>query len=436
MMSVTSSAASLLHALIGPDAANAPADQPPADVAEFAALISGLGIVAQPGDIQSSASADPTADDPASDDTPDDGTGTNQDGSTENDPLAAALAMLPTAVAQAAVALPTAATGNGAEQPLPSISAVALARLARPPAAAVALTDDAASVADANADADSSVAISGLPPAVAAMLTASQKAGAPSPATPSSPVRGVPTDAAATNPAAGAAAQAATTKRSSRDSASGVASGVAPDARRKADDDAAALLGLDDDSAAQANAATTIAATAQSDPGASGPKADASTPQVPLGQALANHHLAIASDGQWLDQLARDIATTASPEGKLRFQLNPEHLGSLQVEVTRGAEGASLRLTADTDAARTILIDARPRLEAEARAQGVRIAETHVDLGGQNAGQGAAGESPGRQAAQDQQPFVRAIRADVAAAAITDTGSDEGAGGAAAERYA
>ena len=103
----------------------------------------------------------------------------------------------------------------------------------------------------------------------------------------------------------------------------------------------------------------------------------------------------MAHEGEWLDQLTRDIVRTASAEGSLRFRLNPETLGSLQVEVTQGQAGASVRLTADTEQARSLIADARPQLIAEARAQGVRIAEAHVDLGGQGQSQGQfAGQSP------------------------------------------
>ena len=93
------------------------------------------------------------------------------------------------------------------------------------------------------------------------------------------------------------------------------------------------------------------------------------------------HHLDLAKDGEWLDRLARDIARTANHDAQLKFQLNPEHLGSLRIELTNAADGTAIRMTADTDAARNILVDAQPRLLAEARAQGLRISESHVDLG-------------------------------------------------------
>lgn len=92
-------------------------------------------------------------------------------------------------------------------------------------------------------------------------------------------------------------------------------------------------------------------------------------------------HLDLARESEWLDSLARDIVRAGEGGGALRFRLHPESLGSLAVEISQGAGGASVRLTTESEAARAIVADAQPRLMAEARAQGLRIAETHVDIG-------------------------------------------------------
>lgn len=107
-------------------------------------------------------------------------------------------------------------------------------------------------------------------------------------------------------------------------------------------------------------------------------------PRIDPAEFAIERQLDLSAEGEWLDSLARDIARTAGEGGTLRFRLNPENLGTLRVEITPQANGSAVRLTADSDAARTIIADAQPRLVAEARANGVRIAETHVDLDGQN----------------------------------------------------
>ncbi|MDO6416527.1 flagellar hook-length control protein FliK [Sphingomonas sp. BIUV-7] len=159
-------------------------------------------------------------------------------------------------------------------------------------------------------------------------------------------------------------------------------------------------------------------ATAPADPGSA--TATLATAQAP--DAAVTRELSVARDGQWLDTLARDIAATAGKDGQLSFRLDPHHLGSLTVHINHSAEGASVRLSADTEAGRAMLADAQPRLAAEARAQGLTLRETSVDLGGSGAGQsgqqGAAStfaslaqEQSQRQSGRDQ-TFINLVPAE------------------------
>ena len=124
-------------------------------------------------------------------------------------------------------------------------------------------------------------------------------------------------------------------------------------------------------------------------------------PQVDPSEVAIERQLDVSAEGEWLDSLAKDIARTAGEGGTLRFKLNPENLGTLRVEITPQANGSAVRLTADTDAARTIIADAQTRLVAEAKANGVRISETHVDLGGQT----PSGDPRRQNAAFDEAPI-------------------------------
>ncbi len=92
--------------------------------------------------------------------------------------------------------------------------------------------------------------------------------------------------------------------------------------------------------------------------------------------------LDLARDSEWLDRLTRDIAGASDKDGILRFRLNPQSLGQLRVELSQTEQGTTVRLAVETEAARSLLADAQPRLLAEARAQGVRIAEASVHLAG------------------------------------------------------
>ena len=160
---------------------------------------------------------------------------------------------------------------------------------------------------------------------------------------------------------------------------------------------------------------------------ATGAAAVAEAPQALGAEQLIEQHLDLAHEGEWLDQLAKDIARSAGNEGGLRFRLNPENLGSLHVEMTQGPAGATIRMTADTEAARAIIAEAQPKLVAEARAQGLRIAESHVDLCGQQ----ASGDPRRQGDLQQQQRFVRTAAAEPADASASTPRPQS-----AAERYA
>ena len=125
-------------------------------------------------------------------------------------------------------------------------------------------------------------------------------------------------------------------------------------------------------------------------------------------------------------RLTADPATTAldlSSDPAFRgdpTRLNPEHLGSLHVELLRHDDGASVRMTAESEAARSILADAQGRLVAEARTHGMRITETSVDLGrnggGGESGQRGWGDAPSGQ--PNPQPRPRHVNASVTMSAV------------------
>jgi flagellar hook-length control protein FliK len=147
------------------------------------------------------------------------------------------------------------------------------------------------------------------------------------------------------------------------------------------------------------------------------------------GDAIVQQTLSIARDGAWLDTLAHDIASAGSG-GDLQFKLEPQNLGSLSVAISQSADGASIRLTADNETTRDILVDAQPKLVAEAHAQGLKISDTQVDVRqdqnrsqnqssnqdaqrwaqngtGQN---GTSQNGQNRQSSPDHQPFVSNLR--------------------------
>jgi hypothetical protein len=93
-------------------------------------------------------------------------------------------------------------------------------------------------------------------------------------------------------------------------------------------------------------------------------------PQTPIDTA----------DPRWIARVADEIARTASSDGRARFRLNPETLGSVEVTVRHTADGISVRFEVENESTRTLIAHAEQRLHAEARANGLRIADTQVDL--------------------------------------------------------
>jgi flagellar hook-length control protein FliK len=131
---------------------------------------------------------------------------------------------------------------------------------------------------------------------------------------------------------------------------------------------------------------------------------------------------------EWINELARDIARVASPDGTMRFRLSPETLGEMKVEITQSERGSHVRMNVTTEAAQQALAEAQPKLVAEARAQGVRIAETEISFTG---GHSSGREAGGHAAHQSEQP-MRALRGGP----DTDTDSTDAPRRTRSERYA
>ena len=197
-----------------------------------------------------------------------------------------------------------------------------------------------------------------------------------------------------------------------------------------ADDQTTAIVAPPTDQTA--DVAAPLVTTAQPLPTAQPTAPPISGPDV--AQVVAGHQLDLARDSEWLDQLARDIVAAGASDAKLSFKLNPEHLGSLHVEILRGDDGASVRLTTENEGARAALADAQGRLVAEARAHGMKIAETHVDLGNQGSGHGQRGGADGQSGQPYTPPQPARVNAPVTMIALDDDMADARTGPR--ERYA
>jgi flagellar hook-length control protein FliK len=170
----------------------------------------------------------------------------------------------------------------------------------------------------------------------------------------------------------------------------------------------AQLAPVADQAATAIQPAATLLTTAPFPAGPLAATGPAPGPLAPSPELAIERELDLAHEGEWLDRLARDIVRAGANEGAMRFRLHPQTLGHLQVELSQGDHGTSIRVSVETEAARAILVDAQPRLLAEARAQGVRVAGSEVDLFGSGH---HSGSDPRRQADGPQTPFIRTARA-------------------------
>ena len=135
-----------------------------------------------------------------------------------------------------------------------------------------------------------------------------------------------------------------------------------------------------------------------------------------LAAATADRQLDLARQGAWLDGIAHDISAAGASTGAVRFEVAPQHLGTVAVELKRDDNGTAVTLTTGSEAARSILTDASPQLLAEARAHGLHIASAQVDVGSGKAGSNgnpspdsqwrpSGGQPDGRHAASQNSGF-------------------------------
>lgn len=135
--------------------------------------------------------------------------------------------------------------------------------------------------------------------------------------------------------------------------------------------------------------------------------------------SFADRQLDLASDTQWLDDLAKDIVSAARTDQRLSFRLLPPTLGKLDVDLAGSDAGMSVRMSTPSQEARSIIAAAQPQLISELRAQGIRIAETEVNLSdsGQRGQQGQAGQQGNSRA---DQPTSALIEVSIPATAHDD----------------
>jgi flagellar hook-length control protein FliK len=96
-------------------------------------------------------------------------------------------------------------------------------------------------------------------------------------------------------------------------------------------------------------------------------------------ELLGDRAIDMSVSGQWIDRMAREIATLADGTGHARFQLNPPNLGKIQVDLWHGDDKMNLRVLAETDEAARRLREGQGALEAHARVASLSLGSVSVE---------------------------------------------------------
>lgn len=102
-------------------------------------------------------------------------------------------------------------------------------------------------------------------------------------------------------------------------------------------------------------------------------------PVSSTGDMLNSHVIDMGVSGQWIDRMAREIATVADGGGNARFQLSPPNLGRIQVELLQANEKTDVRVIAETDEAARRLREGQAALEAHARVASLSLGSVSVE---------------------------------------------------------
>lgn len=95
----------------------------------------------------------------------------------------------------------------------------------------------------------------------------------------------------------------------------------------------------------------------------------------------------IEAGDQWIVRLSQDIGRLSAEKSTLNFQLKPNHLGKLHVEITTGAAGDIIRLETESENAKALILGSQGRLEQDIRLSGLKLARVDVTVQDQSGSQ-------------------------------------------------
>lgn len=104
------------------------------------------------------------------------------------------------------------------------------------------------------------------------------------------------------------------------------------------------------------------------------------TAQTPSLTGSSVPELNMDADGKWVTELSRDIGQLSGSKSSLSFQLKPQHLGQLRVEILANSSGDIVRLETDNENAKALIIGSQGRLEQDIRLSGIKLARVDVTV--------------------------------------------------------
>lgn len=109
------------------------------------------------------------------------------------------------------------------------------------------------------------------------------------------------------------------------------------------------------------------------------PTTPSALPTVDLAASLGARVVDLGVSGQWIDGIAREIASLSANGAQGRFQVNAGLLGDVQVDIRPGAGGAAVSLTVASDLAEQALRQESDRLKQDANLSAIRISDVRVE---------------------------------------------------------
>ncbi|MEA3387707.1 flagellar hook-length control protein FliK [Sphingobium sp. CCH11-B1] len=127
---------------------------------------------------------------------------------------------------------------------------------------------------------------------------------------------------------------------------------------------------------------------------------------VDLSASLGAQVVDMGISGQWIDGLARDIASFSADGAQGRFRIDAGQLGPVQVDIRQGVDGAAVSLTVASDVAEQMLRQEGDRLKLDAGLAAVRISDVKVErahiVSEPSRSDGAGAQSSGQQSTGSQ----------------------------------